>query len=115
MSEPLPVLHTLDAVAKHLGVSLRTVKRFVASGKLPARKFGRTVRVMDGDLRAFLEQGTAHTQTREPAEAPAPAVSGAATPAPVRQPVEQPHAGGEPRLGFQVALATAKGRPRPKH
>ena len=45
---------TLREVAARLDVSSRTVSRWIASGELIAHRFGRSVRIADDDLRAFL-------------------------------------------------------------
>jgi excisionase family DNA binding protein len=37
-----------------LGVSTRTVRRWIARGELAVHRFGTSVRVSDDDLRAFL-------------------------------------------------------------
>ena len=43
-------------VAELLDVSSRSVSRFIATGELIAHWFGRSVRIADDDLRAFLAQ-----------------------------------------------------------
>lgn len=45
---------TIRSVAEHLDVSERSVVRWIASGDLVAHRIGRTVRIADSDLRAFL-------------------------------------------------------------
>lgn len=47
-------LYTLDEVAAHLRVSLRTVRRFVSSGQLRAVKMGRKPLVTERELEAFV-------------------------------------------------------------
>lgn len=59
----LPTLYTAEEVARHLRVSVRTVKRFIASGKLTATRFGRTPRISEGALQAFLRDGTTTSRT----------------------------------------------------
>lgn len=59
----LPTLYTAEEVARHLRVSVRTVKRFIASGKLTATRFGRTPRISEGALHAFLRDGTTTSGT----------------------------------------------------
>jgi excisionase family DNA binding protein len=59
----LPTLYTAEEVARHLRVSVRTVKRFIASGKLTATRFGRTPRISEVALQAFLRDGTAKAET----------------------------------------------------
>ncbi len=41
--------------ADYLGVTLRTVYRFIDEGQLPAYKFGRVIRVKEQDVVAFVE------------------------------------------------------------
>jgi len=48
------VLHDAGAVAPHLGVSVRTVRRLIATGELPTHRIGRAVRVSADDLARFL-------------------------------------------------------------
>ncbi len=45
---------TPDA-AEYLGVTLRTLYRFIDEGQLPAYKFGRVIRVKRADVYAFVE------------------------------------------------------------
>ncbi len=53
--------HTLEAISKHLGVSLRTVQEWISAGELRAINVSRNrssrkprLRVLDSDLEAFL-------------------------------------------------------------
>jgi excisionase family DNA binding protein len=48
--------YTIEEVVESLDVSPRTVSRWIASGELIAHRFGRSVRIADDDLRAFLAQ-----------------------------------------------------------
>jgi excisionase family DNA binding protein len=48
-------LGTID-VARILGKSSRCVTRLILSGQLPAIKAGRTFRVMESDLRDYIER-----------------------------------------------------------
>jgi excisionase family DNA binding protein len=51
--------YTLEEVADRLKVSPRSVKRWVADGKLPVIRLSAqkgSVRVADGDLRIFLDE-----------------------------------------------------------
>jgi excisionase family DNA binding protein len=59
----LPRLYTAEEVARHLRVSVRTVKRFIASRKLTATRFGRTPRISEVALQAFLRDGTTKSCT----------------------------------------------------
>ena len=65
-------LYTLADVARHLGVSVQTIKRFIRVGRLRAVRFGRTPRVTEEELRRFLKEGT------EPAKPPAAVSKGPA-------------------------------------
>ena len=47
-------LSTKEASA-YLGVNLRTLYRFIDEGELPAYKFGRVIRLKEGDLERFIE------------------------------------------------------------
>jgi excisionase family DNA binding protein len=51
---PRPV--TQEIAAEYLGVSTRTIKRFVAAGSLAAVKVGRQIRIRPEALDAFLTQ-----------------------------------------------------------
>ncbi len=41
--------------ATYLGVNLRTLYRFIDAGELTAYKFGRVIRLKEGDLDRFVE------------------------------------------------------------
>jgi excisionase family DNA binding protein len=45
---------TIAAVAQRLDVSARTVHRWIGEGKLIVHRFGRSVRISEADLNAFL-------------------------------------------------------------
>jgi excisionase family DNA binding protein len=45
---------TIQQVANQLGVSDKTVRRWIAGGDLKAHKFGAAVRISADDLRAFI-------------------------------------------------------------
>ena len=47
--------YSLEEVAERLGVSERTVRRWIKSGELPAYKPGREYRIRDGELEEFLQ------------------------------------------------------------
>jgi excisionase family DNA binding protein len=47
---------TVSQVAELLGVSTRTIRRWIAGGELLAHKFRRQVRVAEIDLLAFLQR-----------------------------------------------------------
>jgi excisionase family DNA binding protein len=50
----LPKLHTVDESAEILRVSSRTVRRLMATEKLPVHRIGRSVRISETDLRNYL-------------------------------------------------------------
>ncbi len=56
---PIPRLLSITAVALHLGVSDKTVRRLVHHGRLPSLRIGRQIRISELDLVAFL----AHTRS----------------------------------------------------
>jgi excisionase family DNA binding protein len=41
--------------AEHLGVTLRSLYRFIDEGTLPAYKFGRVIRLKEDDVEGFIE------------------------------------------------------------
>ena len=45
---------TIAELAERLNVCERTVRRWIALGLLPVHRFGRTVRISQADLAAFL-------------------------------------------------------------
>jgi len=45
---------TIAAVAELLGVSMRTVRRWINRGDLVAHHFGTAVRIAESDLKAFI-------------------------------------------------------------
>lgn len=55
-TENVERLLTYREAGDRLGVSDRTIWQLVNDGKLPAVKFGRSVRIDPADLRAFIEQ-----------------------------------------------------------
>ena len=60
-------LWTATEIARHCGVSPRTVQRWLALGELPAVKFGkRTVRIPSAAVLAFIARST-RVNTAEPA------------------------------------------------
>ncbi len=57
IARPAPAtapLFTIQAVADLLGVSTRTVRRFIARGDLIPHRIGGNIRVSQDDLRAYL-------------------------------------------------------------
>ena len=51
---PAPRFYTLSEISKSLGVSMRTVRRWIQSGALVAHRFGGVVRVSEADFLTFL-------------------------------------------------------------
>jgi excisionase family DNA binding protein len=51
---PLTKLRTIDETAELLNLSPRTVRRLIDSGALQVHRFGRLVRIADGDIAALL-------------------------------------------------------------
>ncbi len=54
MNEQLEWLSTKDSAAR-LGISLRSLYRFIDEGSLPAYKFGRVIRLKANDVDRFIE------------------------------------------------------------
>jgi excisionase family DNA binding protein len=54
MNEPIRWLSTREA-SERLGVTLRTLYRFIDEGQLAAYKFGRVIRIKEGDVERFIE------------------------------------------------------------
>ena len=52
-SQPIK-FYTSDEIAEALGVSLRTVRRWIKSGALPVHRIGGLVRISEADFAAFL-------------------------------------------------------------
>ncbi len=55
MTEQIRWLSTKEA-AEHLGVTLRSLYRFIDEGALAAFKFGRVIRLKADDVDAFIEK-----------------------------------------------------------
>jgi len=54
MTEDIAWLSTA-AAARRLGVTTRTLYRFVDEGELPAYRFGRVIRLKEADVEAFID------------------------------------------------------------
>lgn len=54
-TEPIEWISTPEACAR-LGVTLRTLYRFIDEGQLPAYKMGRVIRLQAHELDAFIER-----------------------------------------------------------
>jgi putative molybdopterin biosynthesis protein len=61
-------LYTTMEVAKMLRVSQRTVQDWIRNGELTAVRYGRMIRVRQGDLEAFGEVLTSATLSGDPPE-----------------------------------------------
>ncbi len=55
MSEPIRWMGTREA-CERLGVTLRTLYRFIDEGRLTAYKMGRVIRLQDSDIDGFIER-----------------------------------------------------------
>jgi excisionase family DNA binding protein len=55
VSEPIQWMGTREA-CERLGVTLRTLYRFIDEGQLPAYKMGRVIRLQASELDAFIER-----------------------------------------------------------
>lgn len=56
-SNRMPTLLSVNAVAEYLGVCSKTVRRIIASGKLPTTRAGDQIRITESDLVAYLAHG----------------------------------------------------------
>lgn len=54
MDEPIRWMSTKEA-AEYLGVTLRSLYRFIDEGMVPAYKFGRVIRLQEADVDRFIE------------------------------------------------------------
>ncbi len=54
MSSPIEWLSTADA-AKFLGITPRTLYRFIDEGQIPGHRFGRVIRLKQSDVDQFIE------------------------------------------------------------
>jgi excisionase family DNA binding protein len=55
MTNHVPPLFSIDHVAQQLGVSTRTVRRWTDRGELRIHRLGRSIRISEPDLIAFLQ------------------------------------------------------------
>ena len=53
---PSPQMLNVAAVAQHLRVSTKTVRRLITAGELPAHRIGRSLRISADDLHLFLKR-----------------------------------------------------------
>ncbi|MBK5223045.1 MAG: helix-turn-helix domain-containing protein [Acidimicrobiia bacterium] len=54
MTDEIRWLSTGEA-ARQLGITTRTLYRFIDEGKLPAYRFGRVIRLQETEVHAFIE------------------------------------------------------------
>ena len=54
MSTPIHWLSTAEA-AKYLGITPRTLYRFIDEGQIPGYRFGRVIRLKQDDVEVFIE------------------------------------------------------------
>ena len=56
MSEPDRSIHWLSTkeACERLGITLRTLYRFMDEGRIPAYKFGRVIRLQEGEVDDFI-------------------------------------------------------------
>ncbi|MEZ5374014.1 MAG: helix-turn-helix domain-containing protein [Microthrixaceae bacterium] len=54
MADQIAWLNT-DQAAKRLGITARTLYRFIDEGQVPAYRFGRVIRLKQTDVDAFIE------------------------------------------------------------
>jgi excisionase family DNA binding protein len=97
------VLYALPQVAEYLGVSVRTVKRLIASGKLTGTKYGRETRVLQENLEAFTRAATCQTRKTEPETSSSSqgAGGGSNTSVGITRPLDR-------RMVFQLAQQTSR-------
>jgi excisionase family DNA binding protein len=53
--ETLPVFYSVERAAQQLDVSPKSIRRWIASGDLPVHRFGRSIRIAEADLVAFVK------------------------------------------------------------
>jgi excisionase family DNA binding protein len=58
--DQLPTLHSVPAVAQRLGVSEKSIRRYIKRGLLCAYKIGGQIRIAEEDLMAFLASCRLH-------------------------------------------------------
>ncbi|MDA8035463.1 MAG: helix-turn-helix domain-containing protein [Actinomycetota bacterium] len=73
--EGVPTWMSTKEAAAYLGINLRTLYRFIDEGDLPAYRFGRVIRLRQGELDTFIEHarilpGTLEHLYPEPAARP---------------------------------------------
>ena len=53
--ETLPVFYSVKQVAEKLGLSAKTIRRWIDVGELPVHRLGRSIRITESDLITFLK------------------------------------------------------------
>ena len=53
-ARPVTKLRTIEETAELFNTSTRTVRQLIASGAMPVHRLGRSVRISDADIGAFL-------------------------------------------------------------
>lgn len=51
----LPTLYSIKETAEYLGVSEKTVRRWIEHGGLPIHRIGRLIRISEADLTVFVK------------------------------------------------------------
>jgi excisionase family DNA binding protein len=51
----LPILYSVKDTAKHLGVSEKTIRRWIEDGDLHFHRIGRQLRISEDDLATFIK------------------------------------------------------------
>jgi excisionase family DNA binding protein len=86
-------LNTVET-ARRLGITPRTLYRFIDDGKLPAYRFGRVIRLKESEVAEFIESCRITPGTLDAAAVP-----------------EDPGAGDDPTGGDVTALGNAESSP----
>lgn len=55
LPSPFPRLLSVEQIAKYLGTSSRTIRRWIDDKQLPVHRLGRLIRISETDLIAFLQ------------------------------------------------------------
>lgn len=84
MSAPIQWLSTADA-AKYLGITPRTLYRFIDEGQIAGYRFGRVIRLKQADVDAFIDSSRIAPGTLEHLY---PEVVGTGTPAAAAEPTD---------------------------
>ena len=62
---PEPVWLGTQEAARRLGITARTLYRFIDEGQVPAYKFGRVIRLKEDEVDAFIESARIEPGTLE--------------------------------------------------